>query len=242
MSSWWTVSTPRVLVVELGEVSDHDELVDELLRDVDERDERARGDGSNKIEDHDRRHVRRAAAAAFAVHQRHPFAHLFVGAPTALVGAVEEALHPYLQERLRGRLNLEPAAGVEAILDATVAAEADLEHERERALQSDLRGRLGRGDRAVAGLVPVLDALAERRVDQLLVSAGYQETGWVCGGCGGLAKVGPTCGRCGGAMVEEEDVVAAAVDVALLASCRVDVLDESADLDVVGRLGAFLRY
>lgn len=38
----------RVLVVELGEVSDHDELVDELLRDVDERDERPGGTAATR--------------------------------------------------------------------------------------------------------------------------------------------------------------------------------------------------
>ncbi len=232
----------RVLVFELGELTDYDEQTDELLRDVDDRDERARGDGSAKVEDHDRQHLRRAAAAAFAVHQRRPFTHLFVGAPAALVSSLEEDLHPYLRERLRGRLALEPTAGIDAIRTVVVAAEAELEAGRERMLQDDLRSRLARGERAVAGLGPVLDALAERRVEHLLVSAGYEEAGWSCPGCAGLAQVGPTCARCDGAMAKEADVVAAAVDAAVATDARVDVLGASADLDVAGRIGAFLRF
>jgi peptide subunit release factor 1 (eRF1) len=131
---------------------------------------------------------------------------------------------------------------VEAICDAAMAAEIELERRREQELLDELRERLGRQDRAAAGLVPVLEALADRRVERLLVSGGYREAGWSCAGCGTLAKVGPACPRCATAMREEQDVVAAAIDAALAASCRVDVCDGSADLDVLGRIGALLRY
>jgi peptide subunit release factor 1 (eRF1) len=232
----------RVLVFEMGELTEHAEEVGDLLRAVDEKDEKARGDGSSRVEDRDRQHVRRAAAAAFGVYQRHPFEHLLVGAPAALIGAVEDALHPYLRERLRERTTLAVGDPVETIRAAVMAAETDLERRREAGLIDELRGRLGRDDRATAGLTTVLEALADRRVERLLVSGGYHEEGWSCAGCGTLAKVGPTCPRCGTAMREEQDVVAAAIDDALAASCRVDVCDRSADLDVLGRIGALLRF
>ena len=226
----------------MGELTEDAELVAELLRDVDDKDEKARGDGAAKVEDHDRQHVRRAAGAAFGVYQRYPFEHLLVGAPAAQVGAVEDALHPYLRERLRERLPLAVTAPVEAIREAAMAAELELEHRREQGLLDELRGRLGRNDRGAAGLPAVLEALADRRVERLLVSSGYHEAGWSCAGCGTLAKVGPKCPRCDSEMREEQDVVAAAIDAALDASCRVDVCDGSADLDVLGRIGALLRF
>jgi peptide subunit release factor 1 (eRF1) len=232
----------RVLVFEMGELTEDTELVAELLRDVDDKDEKARGDASAKAEDRDRQHVRRAAAAAFGVYQRRPFEHLLVGAPAAQVSAVEDALHPYLKERLRDRLSLPVNAPTEAIGEAAMAAEIDLERRREQALLDELRGRLGRQGRAVAGLRDVLEALADRRVERLLVSSGYREAGWSCVGCGTLAQVGPKCPRCDAAMREEQDVVAASIDAALDASCRVDVCDGSADLDVLGRIGALLRF
>jgi peptide subunit release factor 1 (eRF1) len=123
-----------------------------------------------------------------------------------------------------------------------MAAEVELERRREQGLLDELRGRLGRQDRSAAGLDAVLDALTDRRVERLLVSGGYHQVGWSCAACGALAKVGPRCPRCGEAMREEQDVVAAAVDAALTASCRVDVCDGSADLDVLGRIGALLRF
>ena len=43
-------------------------------------------------------------------------------------------------------------------------------------------------------------------------------------------------------MREEQDVVAAAIDVALAASCHVEVCVGTADLDVLGRIGALLRF
>ncbi len=232
----------RVLVFELGQLTDHSEVVDEALRDVDDRDEKARGDGQGRVDDHVARHVRQAAGAAFEVHQAHPFAHLLVGAPPALIAAVEDALHPYLRERQRERVNLAVGDPVEAVREAAMAAEAAQERARAQVLLDELRERLGRQGRAAAGLDDVLAALADRRVDRLLISAGYQEEGWSCRSCGRLARVGPRCPRCGEGLRSEEDVVAAAVDDALSASCRVEVCDQSADLDVLGRIGALLRY
>jgi peptide chain release factor subunit 1 len=232
----------RVLVFALGELSEHDEVVDELLRDVDDRDEKARGDTQSKVEDHDRRHVRHAAEAVFAVYQRHPFEHLLLGAPAALAGTVEDALHPYLRDRLRERVPLTTSSTVADIRDAAITAELALERQREQGLLDELRGRLGRSDRAVAGLTDVLAAVADRRVERLLVSSGYREEGWTCPACGTLAVRGPHCPRCRETMQREEDVVASAIDAALTASCRVDVCDGSADLDVLGRIGALLRF
>ncbi len=132
-----------------------------------------------------------SAAAAFAMYQRYPFEHLLVGAPPALVGAVEDTLHPYLKERLQERLSLAVTATIEAIREAAMAAEIKLERRREQGLLDELRSRLGRHDRAAAGLPAVLEALADRRVERLLVSSGYREAGWSCASCGTLAKVGP---------------------------------------------------
>ena len=105
-------------------------------------------------------------------------------------------------------------------------------------LRSTARG----GGRAITGLAPVLEASSQRRVAHLVVSAGYVEGGWRCGTCMRLAEVGPTCPTCGEAMTAEDNVVAEAVDAAILSGSRVDICLGNADLDVLGRIGAFLRY
>ena len=43
-------------------------------------------------------------------------------------------------------------------------------------------------------------------------------------------------------MAKVDDVVEAAVDQAVLQNCRVAVCNGNADLDVLGRIGALLRF
>ena len=87
----------------------------------------------------------------------------------------------------------------------------------------------------------MVEALAEHRVDTLLVSKGYGARVAVPGlrpaGGHGAALQG-----CGGTMVEVEDLVEDAVEEALAQSCQVEICVGNADLDVMGRIGALLRY
>jgi peptide subunit release factor 1 (eRF1) len=94
----------------------------------------------------------------------------------------------------------------------------------------------------VVGLGPVLGALLERRVETLLVSAGFETSGWRCPRCAALAERGRTCPVCSAKMDLVDDVVEQAVADAVLRSCRVVTCVDSADLDVMGRIGALLRY
>ena len=43
-------------------------------------------------------------------------------------------------------------------------------------------------------------------------------------------------------MLRVDDIVEEAVDVALASRCKVEVCGDNADLDVLGRIGALLRY
>ncbi len=94
----------------------------------------------------------------------------------------------------------------------------------------------------MAGLDGVLKALVERRVELLVISEGYSEGGWRCPACSYLAAIGRTCPLCSSDMVEVPDVVEDALEEALLQSCRIEICVGNADLDVLGRVGAFLRY
>jgi hypothetical protein len=74
------------------------------------------------------------------------------------------------------------------------------------------------------------------------VSDDFSEPGWRCDGCGHLGLVGRVCPGCAGELQPVEDIVEEAVEVALAQSCHVEVCVENADLDVMGRIGALLRY
>ncbi len=94
----------------------------------------------------------------------------------------------------------------------------------------------------MAGLSGVLSSLVERRVDTLLLSDGYEAPGWRCRACGYIGIKGPACPVCPSAMERVDDVVEEAVAEARNQSCRVEVVVDNADLDVLGRIGALLRF
>jgi len=232
----------RVLVFEMGQLADRSELFDELPRDIDEPGERDRGTPAGFIDAHVHAHVRHAADVAWRVFQERPFAHIAVGAPDAIAGELEGMLHPYLRERLCGRVAVGVGATLSDVRTAALAVEHEVDRRREAALVARLRTAAGSGGRGVAGLAATLEALNDRRADRLLVSEGYAEEGWRCPVSGMLAAVGPTSPVTGQRMDRVVDVVEDAIDLAMQQGCKVDVCIGNADLDVLGRIGALLRY
>lgn len=232
----------RAFVFQLGAPVATSEVIDELPRHEDDGGEYVRDQVSDRAAAAAHRHVKRAAEAAFELYQQQPFDHLFVGAPDKVVGDLERALHPYLRSRLAGHVHVAPNASDDDVRHAVFAAEEDVARRRQQALVDRLRDAIGARSGGVAGLKPTLGALVERRVDTLLVSDGYEAPGWRCGSCGVLATIGPGCAVCGAAMTKLDDVVEAAIEEALTQSCTVEMCAGNADLDVVGRIGALLRF
>lgn len=234
----------RLFVFDMGELVERTELIDELPRDYDERGHSDQGHARerNHVEELAHQHLRHAAEVAFRLFQDRGFSHFAIGAPDPIVHELESCLHPYLRERLCGQLGVPVGSSLEDIRAAAVELEIEVDRKREATLVARLRDALGSGQRAAAGLDDVLRALHERRVEQLLVSAGFAEAGWRCGTCDGLAPIGPSCPYCSSSMHRIVDVVEDAVEDALSQGIRVSICVENADLDVAGRIGAFLRY
>lgn len=234
----------QMYVFALGELVEHSERFDALPRDEGTRGQLDRGgDHPHHLEERVQQHLRNAAKVAFEVWHQQPFAHLVVGAPDAVARELAAHLHPYLVERLAPqRISVAAGATHDQVLAAAQTVEATIEREREAELVRRLRDASASGGRAVVGLAPVLDALNSRRVDRLVVSRGFTAPGWRCDGCDKHFALGRTCKGCGAEMVEVEDIVEEAVEAALAQSCGVEICVDNADLDVVGRIGAFLRY
>lgn len=234
--------TTRLFEFSLGELVEQAESIDELPRDYDERGQSQRGSIDPHVDELVQQHARNAARAAFELSKRRPFAHLAIGGSTTVVPMVTQALHPYLTQRLTEPLDVGVGAGLDEIRQIVLDLEARLERAREAERVTALRDAVNGGGGAVAGLEEVLVVLAEHRVSRLLVSAGYREGGWRCAACGRLAAVGRGCPSCHEAMTEVEDVVEEAVHEALVDGADVEVCVDNADLDVLGRIGAVLRY
>ena len=232
----------RMMVFHFGELVDHSDLLDELPRDYDSRGHSDQGDVSAHVDALAAAHLRHAADVAFKVFQDEPFQHLTVGAPGPIAGALEASLHPYLRDRLCGRIAVGVTASAAEIRNAALDVEREVERRQEADSVARLRSQVATGNRAVAGLAPTLEALAARRVDQLLVSADFSEPGWRCDACGHLGLVGRVCPGCTGQLAPVDDIVEEAVEAALGQSCHVEICVDNADLDVLGRIGALLRY
>jgi peptide subunit release factor 1 (eRF1) len=231
----------RMFVFALGELVDKSELFDQLPRHDD--------DGGNWDKDHVRdhsaaiahQHLRRAAQVAFSVYQERPFDHLIVGAPDEIAHELERDLHSYLRERIAARISLATNASEAAITTAALEVEERIERDLEAALVARLREASGTSS-AVTGMEAIAKALSDRRIDTLIVSDSYEAEGWRCDGCMTIAVRGPVCRQCEQPMVRVEDLVEEAVEQTLLQAGHVVVCAANADLDVLGRIGALLRY
>src|SRR4051812_18348569 len=232
----------RIFEFEMGELVDKSELFDQLPRHDDDK-----GDwDKDHVRDHSaalaHQHVRRAAHVAFEVFQQRPFDHLIIAAPDDLTHELERELHTYLRDRIAARLTgLATNASESAIRAATVEVERQVNRTKEANLVNRLREAAGTS-KAIVGLDGVLAALADRRVDTLIVSDGFEAPGFRCTGCGFLAPKGRTCARCSSKMERCDDVVEDAILETMAQSGKLAVCIGNADLDVLGRVGALLRY
>jgi peptide chain release factor subunit 1 len=186
-------------------------------------------------------HLKRAGEVLLRHFEREPFERLVVGGTNEVAADFEGKLHPYLAERLSGRIDVDvETANADQVLDKASPLLDKLEDERER----EALERLGEPSRGAEGLLNVLDALNERRVETLLLADGYQAAGVLCPQCGWLGPEGPShCPADGTKLVPRDDVVEAAIELALQQSAAVLPLRRhDGELQKRGGIGALLRF
>src|SRR4051812_24229598 len=192
-------------------------------------------------------HLKRACEVVLRHFEREPFEHLVLSGPTEAVADFESKIHTYLAERLAGRIDVDvETATADQVLEKAAPLLEKIEEERER----DALDRLGDPARAAHGLLNVLEALNERRVETLVLVDGYQVAGAVCPQCGWLGPEGPRhCPADGSDLVPREDVVEGAIELALQQSAEVlpfprreDDGGNHGELDKRGGIGALLRF
>jgi peptide chain release factor subunit 1 len=188
-------------------------------------------------------HLKKTADELFRRFRRNPFDRLLLGAPEELVTSVEERLHPYLRERLAGRIEVDVENTTPEQIRAAAAPLIErIDQERERAALDRLADGLGTGSRATSGLDDVLGALNERRVETLLLDDGFTAPGVVCPACGWAAQSGSTCPVDGAGLDERDDIVEIAVNRAINQSAGVVVVRHNDDLEQKGSIAALLRF
>jgi len=187
-------------------------------------------------------HLAHASRRLFALFRRRPFDRLLVGATTELWPAFERQLHPYVAERVIARFDIDVEnATPEQVREAVAPLIDEAEREREQTALERLRQGLGAGNRATAGLEPVLEALNERRVEVLLFEEGAQLEGVVCPHDSWLGVDVAECPLDGTPVERRENVVEDAVEAAVLQAAEPIAL-EPGELAEHGRIAAVLRF
>jgi peptide chain release factor subunit 1 len=108
----------------------------------------------------------------------------------------------------------------------------------------DLRSAIMRGDPSAYGTIELIDALAEGRVDRLIVLKDVSIPGWICERCQRISpEVGPPkeCPACGGP-TSKVNVVEELVELAHRTRSEMEFVKVSPFLSSLGGIGAVLRY
>ena len=186
-------------------------------------------------------HLVHVAEIAFDRYKQEGFDRLLVGAPDELVRELEQKLHPYLRERITGRLHLDVEnSGIEDVRRAAETAIEDWRRRCEREALDRLVEGVGRGGKGAAGIAAVLQALNEARVEMLLLSDGFRSPGGRDAATGMLypGDEGPD----GQELEHSENVIEHAVEKAIEQSAKVIKVRHHDDLGPLGGIGAVLRY
>ena len=188
-------------------------------------------------------HLRHTAEVIFERLRGDLPAGLLVGGPEELLGDLKDKLHPYLRERLVGRVTVDVEnANAEDVRAAAAEQIAAAARRRDDEALARLAEEFSRGGRAAGGLPGVLEALTEQRVETLLVDQGFSAPGVVCPRCGWLGAEGSACPADGTATLSSEDVVEEAVERALTTSASVRMLRDRPELASHGHIAALLRF
>jgi peptide chain release factor subunit 1 len=186
-------------------------------------------------------HLVHVADVAFDAYKSRGFDRLLIGAPDELVNELEAKLHPYLRERIVGRLHLDVEnCGLNDVKTAAAKAIEDWSRRCEREALDRLIEAVGRGGRGAGGLADVLQALDEARVEVLLVADGYHSAGGRDAGTGMLyaGDHGPE----GQELERVPNIVEPAIEKAIEQSAKVIKVRHHDDLGPLGGIGAVLRY
>ena len=169
---------------------------------------------------------------------------VIVGGPQETLTDFEGTLHPYLRERLAGRIDIDVEnSSIDDVRRTAGEKIADAGRQREDKALSRLAELYGSNGRAASGLADVLVAVHEQRVETLLVDRGYTAPGVCCPQCGFLGGKGfAECPADGTPTERREDVVEVALERAITQSADVHVLRDRPELASHGHIAAILRF
>jgi peptide subunit release factor 1 (eRF1) len=168
---------------------------------------------------------------------------LLLGGTEANTSHLSDLLPKVVQDRVIGTFTIDFAAPVSEVQSLSMDLIEELAERREGELVDSLVANWKRGSGGVVGLSDTMTALLEQRASHLLVSAGYEASGFRCQNCRYLMLVEhEECPLCGGQVEPVEDLVDTLTHRALEQGTEVEIIRDNETLESAGSIGALLRF
>lgn len=194
------------------------------------------------IDGHIKAHVRAAVRDAVNAFGVSSLQRIVLGGSDETLALMKHDLPHRFQPMIAGTFQAEPHASDAAIVAKALAIAQQDEAADEAKAVEDLADALAHR-RGVQGVPEVLRALAERRVQRLLLRRGLRRPGGICENCRTLFSVSAgVCGNCQTPLRAVADVLEHAVEAAADEGAGVEFVTESPTLEAMGGIGALLRF
>src|SRR5215217_1452407 len=187
-------------------------------------------------------HLLHTAKVTFELFKSRGFDRLLVGGPDETIVDFEAKLHPYLKERLVGRVSCDVEnSTVDHVRSCAGERILEFARNREREALDRVAHGVGSGERGAAGLSQVLAAINEARVELLLVARGMTAEGF-CDPATGLLYATADDMPEGTEAKPVPDIIEKALEKALEQSAEIIGIRHHDDLGPLGGIGAVLRF
>jgi len=234
----------RVFEIFMGEIAEQSEIFSDVPSKV--REGGWYGLSEKRIERHVEQHLhdylKKLMDKAFLHFREKGFDWLLLGGQNEILPIAENALHPYLRERLKRTFRMDLDASPQEVLNKTLALEQEVKKEEDCALVSRLLNSLKPTGLGVSGIHETLSSLYEKNVYTLLVEEGFSQEGAYCIHCGFMGLKAGLCPICRKTMVPVPDIVDEAVATAINQNSQVFHINPECGLKEIGSIGALLRY
>lgn len=189
------------------------------------------------------RNLKEIAAATESFCTSYGCTRLVLGGSEANVSHFSDMLPKVLCDKVIGSFTADLAAPVNDVQERSMDLIEQVAEARESELVDEMLAGWKRGIGAAVGLSDTLAALQEHRASILLVSAGFEASGYRCTSCRYVMLTEhDECPLCGADVDPVEDLVDTLVHRGLEQGVEVEIVRGNAELEEAGSVGALLRY
>jgi peptide chain release factor subunit 1 len=236
-------SKARIFEVFLGEIAEHTEIEDEIPRKAKTGGWKGNEEGRNQrhLTEEVHRHFKRVADALMDSFKLYHFDSLILGGHRPDFSEFESELHPFLKDKIIGRLELDLHASQEAVLEKAMHLEQMVHKENSGKLVKRLTELTGER-MAVTGILATLTVHRRGQIHQLVVNNNYQVSGAKCSSCGYLDQEIKDCPICKKPLGQIPDLVDDLIESVISQGGKVEYVWNNDQMKQLGGVGAILRF